>query len=99
MYLDDGLKYMLFYFHHGEMIEFDEFFSNGLVQPPTIGIYCEWELDRMQTKSTMRALDIKILWWRLAFVLRLASYPSFRIHGSSTHVMRFSVYHVSTPHI
>ena len=41
----------------------------------------------MQTKSTMRALDIKILWWRLAFVGRLASYPSFRIHGSSTHVM------------
>ena len=33
--LGDGFKYFLFSSLPGEMIRFDEYFSDGLVQPPT----------------------------------------------------------------
>ena len=34
-YLGGGFKYLLFSSLFGEIIQFDEYFSDGLVQPPT----------------------------------------------------------------
>ena len=49
-YLGGGFKYFLFSSLFGEMIQFDEYFSDGLIQPPTgvlFGCFQKWWYPKM----------------------------------------------------
>ena len=68
------------------MIEFDEFFSNGLVQPPTR--YLLWMgvgQDADQEHHARIGHQDPVVEARIRS--QIGFIPVFRIHGSSTHVM------------